>query len=83
MIEPIPIQNRTHFITDEWGFAPTSSTAALMLKRAEKMKWNSERKHKREHMGLSIIHRFKYRALDVTHIFYIRCFSTFKSSTSK
>jgi hypothetical protein len=43
---------RTTLITNEWGFTPSSSTAALMLKRAEKMKWNAERKHKRDHMGL-------------------------------
>ncbi|CAF1252401.1 unnamed protein product [Rotaria magnacalcarata] len=50
IVEPLSIQARTNLITDEWGFSPSSSTAALMLKRAEKMKWNSERKHKREHM---------------------------------
>ncbi|CAF2408190.1 unnamed protein product [Rotaria sp. Silwood2] len=50
LIEPLSIQARTDLITNEWGFAPSSSTAALMLKRAEKMKWNAERKHKREHL---------------------------------
>ncbi len=44
--------SRTNAIANEWGFTPSSTTAALMLKRAEKMKWNAERKHKREHMGL-------------------------------
>ncbi|CAF3598690.1 unnamed protein product [Rotaria sordida] len=49
-IEPLSIEARTQLITNEWGFAPSSSTAALMLKRAERMKWNAERKHKREHL---------------------------------
>jgi hypothetical protein len=51
MIEPLVIPSRTNQIADEWGFTPSSSTAALMLKRAERMKWNVERKHKRDHMG--------------------------------
>ncbi|CAF3397583.1 unnamed protein product [Rotaria sp. Silwood1] len=50
VIEPLSIQARTNLIANEWGFEPTSSTAALMLKRAERMKWNAERKHKREHL---------------------------------
>lgn len=54
LVEPIEIPSRTNAIAQEWGFTPSSTTAALMLKRAEKMKWNSERKHKREHMGLSL-----------------------------
>ncbi|CAF2837362.1 unnamed protein product [Rotaria sp. Silwood2] len=49
-IEPLSLESRAHLITNEWDFAPSSSTAALMLKRAEKMKWNAERKHKREHL---------------------------------
>jgi hypothetical protein len=52
LIEPLSMQSRTNAIANEWGFTPSSTTAALMLKRAEKMKWNAERKHKREHMGL-------------------------------
>jgi hypothetical protein len=52
VIEPLPMQTRTNAIAAEWGFTPSSTTAALMLRRAEKMKWNAERKHKREHMGL-------------------------------
>jgi hypothetical protein len=59
VIEPLAIASRTHLITNEWGFTPSSSTAALMLKRAEKMKWGAERKHKREHMGLFNVFRFK------------------------
>ena len=43
--------SKTEQITNEWGLTPTSTTAALMLKRAEKMKWNAERRHKREQMG--------------------------------
>ena len=57
MIEPLTMGARTNAITQEWGFTPSSTTAALMLKRAEKMKWNSERKHKREHMGLFLRER--------------------------
>lgn len=51
LVEPLVMPSRTNQIADEWGFTPSSSTAALMLKRAERMKWNVERKHKREHMG--------------------------------
>jgi hypothetical protein len=59
IIEPLAMPSRTHMIANEWGFTPSSSTAALMLKRAEKMKWNAERKHKRQHMGLFYLNRFK------------------------
>ena len=52
LIEPLTMPSRTNLIADEWGLTPTSTTAALMLKRAERMKWNVERKHKREHMGM-------------------------------
>ena len=52
IIEPLVMPSRIDLITNEWGFTPSSSTAALMLKRAERMKWNSERKHKREQMDL-------------------------------
>lgn len=53
LVEPLAMPSRTNAIAQEWGFTPSSTTAALMLKRAERMKWNVERKHKREHMGLS------------------------------
>ena len=51
VIEPLAMASKTNQIADEWGFTPSSSTAALMLKRAERMKWNVERKHKRDQMG--------------------------------
>jgi hypothetical protein len=55
LIEPLTMPSRTHLIANEWGLTPSSSTAALMLKRAEKMKWNVERKHKREQMGEQLL----------------------------
>ncbi|CAF1071718.1 unnamed protein product [Adineta steineri] len=50
IVEPLDMSSRPQEMTNEWGFTPSSSTAALMLKRAQKMKWNAERRHKRQHM---------------------------------
>lgn len=55
IIEPFAMPSRVDVIANEWGFTPSSSTAALMLKRAEKMKWNAERKQKRQHMGMFLL----------------------------
>ena len=52
IVEPLDMSTQPQLMTNEWGFTPSSSTAALMLKRAQKMKWNAERRHKRQHMGL-------------------------------
>ena len=50
VIEPLSLATRTNNIATEGGFTPSSTTAALMLKRAERMKWNAERKQKRQHL---------------------------------
>ncbi|UJR33019.1 hypothetical protein I4U23_020479 [Adineta vaga] len=50
LVEPLDMSTRPHMMTNEWGFTPSSTTAALMLKRAQKMKWNAERRQKRQHM---------------------------------
>ena len=51
IVDPLDMSARPIMMTNEWGFTPSSTTAALMLKRAQKMKWNAERRHKRQHMG--------------------------------
>ncbi|CAF0912178.1 unnamed protein product [Adineta ricciae] len=50
IVEPLDMSARPIMMTNEWGFTPSSTTAALMLKRAQKMKWNAERRQKRQHM---------------------------------
>ncbi|CAF1250746.1 unnamed protein product [Adineta ricciae] len=50
IVEPLDMSARPVMMTNEWGFTPSSTTAALMLKRAQKMKWNAERRQKRQHM---------------------------------
>lgn len=77
LVEPLAMPSRTNAIAQEWGFTPSSTTAALMLKRAERMKWNAERKHKREHMGLS----FEESKNTQIGFCFRRCLSTFKNGT--